>query len=616
MKNLSIFLLILKLSLVVNTVSAQVASKNILDIQNLKGLYIKANTNLYVGGLILKPTTSKTITDTNILLRTPANSLVGHTLLKSSYSFSKLWENFEGTLKIQYNEDQAVGVLKERLKLLSYGERRLTKDFEATTHDQVNYLFSKTLTETIDLGELTLGYQLDGLPSLDNSVLSLSKDSLFVNHPNDSVQIRLSILDINNNPVETSEYRVFFRLISGMNPGDPGIRYAGNGFYIGSIRNVSSTGSTTIGFSIDGNPSAQHVVLRYVPIPSIPPDPKPETEETDNNNSDNSGNSGFGGEVVPKEPEPPIDSDADGIPDSEDPDDDNDGWLDIQEYNCECACSVNTKKSEAVPLSDPLDPNSVPLDSDGDNIADCVDTDDDNDGVNDENDAFPLDPSEWTDTDGDGIGNNADLDDDNDSWSDFDELSCGANPLNIFNSPSDIDQDGIADCVDSDRDGDGYLNTNDFFPDNSKEWSDADADGLGDNLDVDDDNDGILDSTDAFPLDPSEWIDTDGDGIGDNEDLDDNNDGFNDIDLLPSGLLTPNCNCSESVWRVVNIENHPTSRVRVYNKSGHEVFSASGYKNDWEGTYNNKPLPAGSYYYIISLNNGTPAKEGWLYLTY
>jgi gliding motility-associated-like protein len=401
-----------------------------------------------------------------------------------------------------------------------------------------------------------------------------------------------------------------------MNPGDPNIRYAGNGFYIGSIRNVSSTGSTTIGFSIDGNPSAQHVVLRYVPIPSIPPDPKPETEETDNNNSDTSGNSGFGGAVVPKEPEPPVDSDADGIPDSEDPDDDNDGWLDIQEYNCECACSVNTKKSEAVPLSDPLDPNSVPLDSDGDNIADCVDTDDDNDGVNDENDAFPLDPSEWTDTDGDGIGNNADLDDDNDSWSDFDELSCGANPLNIFNSPSDIDQDGIADCVDSDRDGDGYLNTNDFFPDNSKEWSDADADGLGDNFDVDDDNDGILDSTDAFPLDPNEWTDTDGDGIGDNEDLDDNNDGFNDIDLLPSGLLTPNCNCSESVWRVVNIENHPASRVRVYNKSGHEVFSASGYKNDWEGTYNNKPLPAGSYYYIISINNVTPAKEGWLYLTY
>lgn len=582
--------------------------ESVLYTQPTGGLYIKANTTLYVGGLILKPTTSKTLTDTKIILRTPAEPLVGHTLLKSSYSFSKLWENYQGTLKIQYREDQAVGVLRKRLKLLSYGDRRLTRDFEATTHDQVNYLFSKTLTETIDLGELALGYQQAGLPSLDNSSLSLSKDSLFVNHPTDSVQIRLAILDIDNNPIETSEYRVSFTLVSGMNPGDPGISYVGNGIYIGSVRNVSSTGSTTIGFSIDGNPSAQYVVLRYVPIPPPPPDPEPEPEnpdqETEEINNDTSGSndgSDIGSTVVPKEPEPPLDSDADGIPDTEDLDNDNDGIEDSVEQSCG---------------TDPLEANSLPADADSDGLPNCVDADDDNDGVLDTMDAFPLDSTEWTDTDGDGIGNNADLDDDNDGWSDFDELSCGANPLNIFNSPSDIDQDGIADCVDSDRDGDGYLNTNDLFPENPREWSDADTDGLGDNFDVDDDNDGVLDAIDTFPLDPYESQDSDGDGIGDNADLDDNNDGFNDIDLLPSGLLTPNCNCSESVWRVVNIENHPASRVRVYNKSGQEVFNASGYQNNWRGTYKNTPLAAGSYYYIIHLNNGTPVKEGWLYLTY
>ena len=36
------------------------------------------------------------------------------------------------------------------------------------------------------------------------------------------------------------------------------------------------------------------------------------------------------------------------------------------------------------------------------------DTDDDNDGTPDTEDAFPLDPDESVDTDGDGIGNNAD----------------------------------------------------------------------------------------------------------------------------------------------------------------------------------------------------------------
>ena len=46
------------------------------------------------------------------------------------------------------------------------------------------------------------------------------------------------------------------------------------------------------------------------------------------------------------------------------------------------------------------------------NISPPVDTD--GDGVPDDEDAFPDDPTEWDDTDGDGIGNNADPDDDGD----------------------------------------------------------------------------------------------------------------------------------------------------------------------------------------------------------
>ena len=40
-----------------------------------------------------------------------------------------------------------------------------------------------------------------------------------------------------------------------------------------------------------------------------------------------------------------------------------------------------------------LDPN-VGLDTDGDGIPDATDPDDDNDGVRDQNDAFPRDPNE------------------------------------------------------------------------------------------------------------------------------------------------------------------------------------------------------------------------------
>jgi hypothetical protein len=55
---------------------------------------------------------------------------------------------------------------------------------------------------------------------------------------------------------------------------------------------------------------------------------------------------------------------------------------------------------------------------DGDGVGNNLDTDDDNDGVIDEVDLFPLDPNEATDADADGIGDNADLDDDNDGTPD------------------------------------------------------------------------------------------------------------------------------------------------------------------------------------------------------
>jgi uncharacterized delta-60 repeat protein len=52
--------------------------------------------------------------------------------------------------------------------------------------------------------------------------------------------------------------------------------------------------------------------------------------------------------------------------------------------------------------------------------------DSDGDGVTDDLDVFPLDPTEWLDTDGDGIGNNADWDDDGDGVPDV----VDADPLN------------------------------------------------------------------------------------------------------------------------------------------------------------------------------------------
>ena len=203
-----------------------------------------------------------------------------------------------------------------------------------------------------------------------------------------------------------------------------------------------------------------------------------------------------------------------------------------------------------------------------------ADTDDDNDGTPDIDDAFSTDASEDTDTDGDGVGNNADTDDDScpaaanatlgitcnagyypgDGVLDANEASgctmmidCDGDTyidsIDTFPADStewiDTDGDGLGNNADIDDDGDGVSDAYDWAPLNSSEWRDFDGDGNGDPNDTDDDNDGVADTEDTYPYDASESADNDGDGVGDNTDMDDDNDGVDDYDA--SGAQLDNC---------------------------------------------------------------------------
>ena len=111
--------------------------------------------------------------------------------------------------------------------------------------------------------------------------------------------------------------------------------------------------------------------------------------------------------------------------------------------------------------------NADQADFDSDGEGDICDLDDDNDGIADTDDAFPLDASESLDTDGDGIGNNEDYDDDGDGFIDASDPQ--PTIANVF--AIDSDGDGVADSFDDypadasrqfakdgDIDGDGYTN--------------------------------------------------------------------------------------------------------------------------------------------------------------
>ncbi|MCD6598685.1 MAG: gliding motility-associated C-terminal domain-containing protein, partial [Bacteroidales bacterium] len=75
--------------------------------------------------------------------------------------------------------------------------------------------------------------------------------------------------------------------------------------------------------------------------------------------------------------------------------------------------------------------------------------------------------------------------------------------------------------------------------------------------------------------------------------------------------FSPNGDGINEKWTIYRIWNYPNSTVKIFNNWGTLVFNSPvGYPEPWDGTYNGKELPAGTYYYIIDLDNGEKAKTG------
>ena len=55
--------------------------------------------------------------------------------------------------------------------------------------------------------------------------------------------------------------------------------------------------------------------------------------------------------------------------------------------------------------------------------------------------------------------------------------------------------------------------------------------------------------------------------------------------------------------KIKNLNTYPNSMLTVYSRNGQPVFQSAGYPHPWNGTYNGKQLPAGTYYYVIDFKN-------------
>jgi VCBS repeat-containing protein len=210
----------------------------------------------------------------------------------------------------------------------------------------------------------------------------------------------------------------------------------------------------------------------------------------------------------------PVDTDDDGTPDYRDTESDDDGVDDAQD-NC------------------PAVANADQNDLDADGTGDLCDDDIDGDGApNDLEEALGLDP-ESVDSDGDGVDDATELGDDFDqpidtdgdgtidaldTDSDDDGVEDGQDNCRLVDNAdqADADGNGIGDACDGDRDGDSVDDAQDNCPSaQNSDQADLDGDGVGDACDPDVDGDDVDNDADNCPLvDNAEQIDQDDDGLG------------------------------------------------------------------------------------------------------
>jgi len=83
-----------------------------------------------------------------------------------------------------------------------------------------------------------------------------------------------------------------------------------------------------------------------------------------------------------------------------------------------------------------------------------------------------------------------------------------------------------------------------------------------------------------------------------------------DYQLDIPNAFSPNGDHINDTWDIQLLSSYVFSKVQVFNRYGQSVFSSVGYDNPWDGTSNGKPLPVGTYYYIIEPGMSKPRRTG------
>ncbi len=96
----------------------------------------------------------------------------------------------------------------------------------------------------------------------------------------------------------------------------------------------------------------------------------------------------------------------------------------------------------------------------------------------------------------------------------------------------------------------------------------------------------------------------------------------NDLGIIIPDGFSPNGDGINDLFTIRNIRTlYPQFTIEIYNRNGNVIFKGNNGKEDWDGATDmglgigNGTMPAGVYFYILNLGDGTKSFQGRVYLS-
>jgi gliding motility-associated-like protein len=84
------------------------------------------------------------------------------------------------------------------------------------------------------------------------------------------------------------------------------------------------------------------------------------------------------------------------------------------------------------------------------------------------------------------------------------------------------------------------------------------------------------------------------------------------MELYIPKFFTPNGDTYNDTWEIEYFRINPDATVEIFDRFGVRIISYRGHERGWDGTYRGNPVKSDSYWYVITFDDGSAPKTGYV----